>query len=214
MSRQGTSQALDIGPLSWVIDEVRASLGNSIAALKAFAGNSHDATQLKYAKTHLHQAHGALQIVDLDGISLITEEAERLLERFDADANACDAAMVSLVEHAFGGLLDYLDDLLAGSAHQPIRLYPHYRDLLKAVHADRIHPADLLFVDTNVRVADDAQPETVEPERLAAARVRFERGLLQFLRDVNRDAGVNDMAFAVRTVRSAQPRGAGRRSGP
>ena len=210
MSRQGTSQALDIGPLSWVIDEVRASLGNSIAALKAFAGNSHDATQLKYAKTHLHQAHGALQIVDLDGISLITEEAERLLERFDADANACDAAMVSLVEHAFGGLLDYLDDLLAGSAHQPIRLYPHYRDLLKAVHADRIHPADLLFVDTNVRVADDAQPETVEPERLAAARVRFERGLLQFLRDVNRDAGVNDMAFAVRTVRSAQPRGAGR----
>ncbi|CAN5355438.1 hypothetical protein BH10PSE17_BH10PSE17_34200 [soil metagenome] len=200
---------IDIGPLSWVIEEVRASLANAVGAIKAFAANPNDTTQLRFARTHLHQAHGALQIVDLEGVPLITGEAERLLDQLE-DGRPCDAATVALFERVFNGLMDYLDDLLGGSPHQPIRLFPHYRDLLVALKAERIHPADLLFPDMSAKVGDSDPIVPASHEALASARARFERGLLKFLRNLDRRAGLNEMAGAVRELRGSQPRGATR----
>ena len=208
MSRPSHAPALDIGPLSWVIDEVRASLGNSIGALKAYAAST-DSTQLRFAKNHLHQAHGALQIVDLDGIAIITEQAEALLEKLDQGTLTCDATLIGQIEHAFGGLLDYLDDLLSGNDHQPIRLYPHVRDLLRLNGAERIHPGDLLFPDMTVRITDVGSPAAHDAV-LPPVRARFERGLLGFLRGVGGAPALADMASAVAAVRDAQTRGSSR----
>ncbi len=47
--------------------------------------------------------------------------------------------------HAYQALLEYLEELLAGLPHQPVRLFPYYRSLLQVRGAERIHPADLFF---------------------------------------------------------------------
>ena len=84
-SIQSTSAApFDTGPLSWVIGEIRDALERSAKALQDAAGRSVEAqpTLLLHAKTHLHQAHGALQMVDVEGVDRLTGAAEKALDRF------------------------------------------------------------------------------------------------------------------------------------
>src|SRR3954471_17158650 len=74
----------DTGPLGWVMGEIREALGKSGAALNdasALAGDA-QADSLKHAKAYLHQAHGALQMVDVDGVGAMTVAAELALDRF------------------------------------------------------------------------------------------------------------------------------------
>ena len=60
---------------------------------------------------------------------------------------------------------------MAGAMPQPARLFPYYRAVQEALGAERIHPADLLFVDLSVQVPLPAR---------AAARQRARlRGLSQ-----------------------------------
>ena len=64
----------DVGPLSWVKGEIDHAIEHAQEALRAFAANSADPAQLKSSQTHLHQAHGALSIVGLEGITRVSEE--------------------------------------------------------------------------------------------------------------------------------------------
>ncbi|HEY6774859.1 MAG TPA: hypothetical protein VI140_12895, partial [Oxalicibacterium sp.] len=84
---QGGRDNFDTGPLSWVIGEIREALTRSRVALgealvQPDAENR--STTLRHAKTYLHQAHGALQIVDVDGVVIITETVEDLFDRFES----------------------------------------------------------------------------------------------------------------------------------
>src|SRR5690606_22891678 len=100
-------------------------------------------TTLRHAKTYLHQAHGALQIVDVDGVAIITETVEDLFDRFESGQLSLTDDSVHAIAHAYQALLEYLEELLAGMPHQPVRLFPYYRALLQVRGAERIHPADL-----------------------------------------------------------------------
>ncbi|MBC7574633.1 MAG: Hpt domain-containing protein, partial [Herminiimonas sp.] len=137
----------DSGPLSWVMGEIRETVGRSMAALsEAFAQDADaDARNalLRQARTHLHQAHGALQIVDVEGVAILTETIEDLFDRLESAQLTLTAEMVEAIDHACAALVEYLEELLAGAPPQPVRLFPYYRALLQARGAERIHPADL-----------------------------------------------------------------------
>ena len=62
----GRRSNFDSGPLSWVMDEIREALNQSRSALQNAVGKDSDSasTQLNHAIAYLHQAHGALQIVE------------------------------------------------------------------------------------------------------------------------------------------------------
>ena len=83
----GSPRKFDSGPLSWVMDEVREALNQSKSALQNAMGKDKDAadTLLNQAGAYLHQAHGALQIVDVEGASVITECVEDILRRVVAN---------------------------------------------------------------------------------------------------------------------------------
>ena len=68
-SPPGSVENVDTGPLSWVMVEIRESLNRSRAALQEALTQDAETqgTTLRHAKSFLHQAHGALQIVDVDG---------------------------------------------------------------------------------------------------------------------------------------------------
>ncbi|MDB5918413.1 MAG: hybrid sensor histidine kinase/response regulator, partial [Massilia sp.] len=176
----------DTGPLSWVIGEIREALGRSRAALDeaALRGADARATSLQHAKTHLHQAHGALQMVDVEGVGLMTEAAEQALERMRDGSLDCSPASFAAVADAYQAVIEYLDELVAGAAPQPARLFPYYRTLQEALGAARIHPSDLLFVDLSVTVDLPPQVTAAGPAApdYAACRARFEKSLLPFLK--------------------------------
>ncbi|MFC5480178.1 Hpt domain-containing protein [Massilia suwonensis] len=182
MTSSQPAPAFDTGPLSWVIGEIRGALERASTALQDAATRSSEAqpTLLLHAKTHLHQAHGALQMVDVAGVGLLTGAAERALERFKERTLDCTPETVKAVRDAFNAIGEYLDELVAGSAPQPLRLFPYYRALQELLGAERIHPSDLLDVDTSAaQVVNDVVPD------YAACRAQFEKALLPYLKSAD-----------------------------
>jgi chemosensory pili system protein ChpA (sensor histidine kinase/response regulator) len=178
-----TGAPFDTGPLSWVIGEVRDALASAGAALRDAAARSAPAqpTLLLHAKTHLHQAHGALQMVDVQGVDLLTRGAEEALDRFKDGALSCTPELARPVIVAFEAVTEYLDELVGGIAPQPSRLFPYHRALQELLQVERIHPSDLLFVDLESIVAPPGEPAQGAPD-YPACRQNFEKALLPYLK--------------------------------
>lgn len=103
----------DVGPLTWVKGEIDQALERAGAALDEFEKNG-EVTQFKFCRTHVHQVHGALDIVGLSGVTELTEALENLLQTLESDPGANAAAALPDVREALHGLRNYLDGLLAG----------------------------------------------------------------------------------------------------
>ncbi len=183
MTSSSHASAFDTGPLSWVIGEIRGALERSGTALAEAATRAAEAqpTLLLHAKTHLHQAHGALQMVDVDGVGLVTSAAERALDRFKERSLDCTPAHAQVVREAFGAIGEYLEELVGGAAPQALRLFPYYRALQELIGAERIHPSDLLQVDTAHAPAPAGAADAGAPD-YAACRAQFEKALLPYLK--------------------------------
>ncbi|WP_394777415.1 Hpt domain-containing protein [Undibacterium sp.] len=180
-----SEEQFDIGPLSWVMGEVREAITSAGKQLSDAIGQDSEtqATMLRHAKSYLHQAHGALQIVDIDGVSIVTETIEDLIDRLHAGQLELNGAHVEVISDAFHAVLSYLEDLLSGSPHQPVRLFPYYRSLLELRGADRIHPADLFFPALSVQeqIPELTVSQNILPVNYAGLRQRFEKLLLPVL---------------------------------
>ena len=199
----------DAGSLSWIMAEIREALDHSRSALVEAIRQDDDArpTTLRHARAFLHQAHGALQIVDIEGVALITETAEDLLERMESGQVAATPQAGQALDNAYQALLAYLDELLTGVPQQPVRLFPYYRALLELRGAERIHPADLFFPNLAVRPQPVLAAVTgVAPVNYAQLRKRFEMALLPFLKksDEAALASVADMLDVIGLVEQAQ----------
>ena len=184
-SPQG-ARDFDTGPLSWVMGEIREALNRSRTALQEAVAQDAEAqaTSLRHAKSYLHQAHGALQIVDVDGVAIITETVEDLLDRVDAGQLQLGSDLANAIGNGYTALIEYLDELLSGMPHQPVRLFPYYRALLEARGAERIHPADLFFPNLAIRpqLPITEPVPAAAPEQYASMRKRYEKALLPFLK--------------------------------
>ena len=183
----------DTGPLSWVMGEIREALARSRTAL--FEAGGRDAedqtTALMHAKSHLHQAHGALQMVDVDGVALLTQLAEVVLDRMRDGTLKCTSDHAQLLANMYQALVEFLEELLSGAPFQPVRLFPFFRDIQDLLGIDRVHPADLFFPDvSHVPELPAALPSSGAPTGTPdykALRQRFERALLPYLKAA--DAG-------------------------
>jgi chemosensory pili system protein ChpA (sensor histidine kinase/response regulator) len=213
-ARSDAQGDFDTGPLSWVMGEIRETLNRSKAAIREAVTHDVEAqqTSIRVAKSYLHQAHGALQIVDVDGIALITETVEDLLDRVEAGQLPLTQDLAQSIVNAYQALAEYLDELLSGVPHQPVRLFPYYRALLEARGAERIHPADLFFPNLAIRPQLPAgEPaHSAQPVRYLLLRQQFEKALLPFLKSADCDAelasaaAMRDIIGDIEEVQSGQ----------
>jgi len=201
------SADFDIGPLTWVKSEIDQALERSVGALRAYAANPADSNQIRFAQTHSHQAHGALQIVGLDGVTRLSEEVDGLLGDIAKAGGSPKPEAVAVAERAFSGITTYLDQLLAGEPNQPLRLFAIYRDLAQARGRDGVDPVDLYYPDLSQRPPRREMP----PVDLAGGdaaqynreqRGRYQRGLLKWLKKDG--SGIEDMRAAVAAVEAVQ----------
>ncbi|HXZ54873.1 MAG TPA: Hpt domain-containing protein [Burkholderiales bacterium] len=202
----------DVGPLSWVKGEIDHAIDHAQKALRAFAANSSDAAQLKSSQTHLHQAHGALSIVGLEGITRISEELEALLGAIEKEVSLRKADVFGLAERALAAIRVYLDQLMAGKPNQPLRLFPLYRDVVRA-RGGRADPTDLYYPNLSFRPPKrDKSVSVLKPgeaeKSLREQRGHYQRGLLKWLK--KDPSGAEDMRAAVEAVEALQGPGAQR----
>ncbi len=211
--RNESLEAADLAALSWCIGEIRESLATCERELRscvqpaagASPGGSDGLARLAAARSALHQAHGALSIVDLAGVTTVTGEVETVLERVSRGQLALDTALLDAVARSFAAILEYLDELVLGEPQQPLYLFPYYASLLQLREAERIHPADLFVVPVRAQfvVADDAA-RNCDAAELTAARVSFERGLLSVLRDPLDSEGLAALHASVARIGASQ----------
>src|SRR5450830_2106812 len=178
------SRQFDIEPLSWVMAEIREALGRSRTALFEAGGREREerATALQHARSHLHQAHGALVMVDVAGASLLTAGAEQALERFRDGSLEYTVDHAQVVSELYQAIVEYLEDLLAGAPAQATRLFPYYRALQTMLGVERIHPAELFFPPAPPPGLSIALADPVIAADYPAWRTRFEKSLLPFLK--------------------------------
>ncbi len=197
----------DLGPLTWV----KGELDSALAAARAAIGdwNEADLNPLKAAAAHLHQVYGALNIVDLKGVSLLTVEAERLLADMEAKAELRTRASADVVVSAIDALTGYLDELMAGAPHAELRLAPIYEAVVAQRGGEAPAPSELFFPDTDIRapkrVVELPLDDAARARAIHEARSRYQRGLLQVLQNKEPMLGLAHMDQAVREVERLAP---------
>ncbi len=196
----------DVGPLTWVKGEIDAALERADQSLQQYLGGDRsDLSQIKFGRTHLHQVHGALAIVGLDGVTQFTEALEAFLADLESGKRPADDAAVDLVRRSLQAIRHYLDDLLNGEPNQPLRLWDLYQSVQQARGLERVNPTDLFFPDLAVRPPRRqaaALPPAELNKRLRAERSRFQRGLLAWLRGDR--AGLALMRDAITAIEATQ----------
>ena len=150
---EGDLAVNDLGPLAWVLDELRKSLEGAAKALKRFVWDAEaargsdlaalDASQLRIARQQLHQAVGALEMVGLPGAAPVLRAMEAAVQKFVLQPEQCSHDAVAKIEYASFAVTEYLEGVLAGKPVSAVSLFPQYRDVQELLRADRIHPADL-----------------------------------------------------------------------
>ena len=142
----------DLGPLAWVLDELRKSLGGAVKSMRRFCARlnrlrnpdlaSLDAGSLRITRQQLHQASGALEMVGMASSSRAAGHGV-CSTKFVQRPELCQDDSAAIIERASFALIEYLEGVLAGKPVSPVALFPQYRDVQTLAGADRVHPADL-----------------------------------------------------------------------
>lgn len=142
----------DLGPLSWVIEELRKSFDVSIKGLKRFLSetsaaqsdlSAFDSGKLLIAKHHLHQVLGALKVLQIDEAAILADAMETVTGKFVQKPEMVTEDAIKKLEHASFAVLEYLESLLANKNVSSIGLFAQYRDVKGLAGFERVHPADL-----------------------------------------------------------------------
>lgn len=197
------TNSVDIGPLTWVKGEIDLALDRAGDLLRN-AGDG-DKTVIGQAAAQLHQAHGALAIVGLEGITQYSEALEHLFAAIESGETEYTAEVAEALEQGLFTIRHYLDDLVAGNPDQPLKLYPHYCTLLTLRGQPTPPESDLFYPDLSLRPPkrdnEPAAPADLT-RHLKTARMDYQRGLLKWLRG-NTD-GLADMRTALGQIESTQ----------
>lgn len=208
----------DLGPLAWVLDELRKSLDGAAKALKRFVRDAEaargsdlaalDASQLRIARQQLHQAVGALEMVGLAGPALVLRAMEAAVQKFVQQPEQCNQDAAGKIERASYALTEYLEGVLADKPVSAVSLFPQYRDVQELVKADRIHPADLWPFEwrwLEAELTEKAEPRNYDD----SARAVLDQSVLQLMKGKAPQAAKNlrelSLGFAARQA-DRQPR--------
>jgi chemosensory pili system protein ChpA (sensor histidine kinase/response regulator) len=187
----------DLGPLAWVLDELRKSLESASSALRRFVRDaglargqdmaSVDAGQLRIARQHMHQAVGALEMVGLGAPAHMLRAMEGAVQKFVERPELCNEAASAKVERAGFALTEYLEAMLMGKQVSPVALFPQYKEVQEIAGADRVHPADLWIVDWRWN-----EPQTPAAGQVLqydpAVRSRMDQAVLKIVKSADAQA--------------------------
>lgn len=205
------SNTVDMMTLSWYVPEIRESLLRVAEALdEQLAAPQGSTDAIMRARLHLHQTHGALQVAGMDGLVLLTQEAELVLAAIEEGSLSFDAQGASVLKRVLNAVVEYLEDLHQGGVMvPPLVLFPYYRELVGLRKVLPPDPTALLAIDldrvlpASVRAQVENGPDREERARNAARA--FERVLPALIRGENVDAAIATLHEAMLRLLRTQP---------
>ncbi len=184
----------DLGPLAWVLDELRKSLDGAAKAMRRFVRDAElaresdlaslDAGPLRIARQQLHQACGALEMVGMGTPTLLLRAMEAVVQKYVQRPEQCSDDAAAVIERASFALIEYLESVLAGKPVSPVALFPQYRDVQALAGAERVHPADLWPAERRLHEPAfqvNAAPLPYGPE----ARARLDSAVLRIVKSAD-----------------------------
>jgi chemosensory pili system protein ChpA (sensor histidine kinase/response regulator) len=181
----------DLGPLAWVLDELRKSLEGAVKSMRRFLRENAqskgseltvlDPAALRQARQYLHQASGALEMVGVPAVALMLRSMEQVAQKFAQEPSECTEPQVQVLERASFAISEYLETLLAGHKVSPVGLFPQFRDVQQLLGVERVHPADLWPHDA--RAVELVLPVTLPPLAYGPeVRGRFDQAVLRLVK--------------------------------
>jgi chemosensory pili system protein ChpA (sensor histidine kinase/response regulator) len=200
------SDSFDIGPLTWVKDDINQSLDSVLESVDALNMNPEETSGLRFAQTHLYQASGALDMVGLEGCKLFCSYLEQLASKLEKKELAASSEIIEAFTKAIKTLKYYIQELLNGSPDIPLRLYPVLKPVVTLM-GETVDESELFFPDTSNSVPKDVvSVEYSEEEYLkfiAEQRLLYQKSLLKWMQSKDVDA-LNSMYEALTNVTNAQ----------
>jgi chemosensory pili system protein ChpA (sensor histidine kinase/response regulator) len=207
-----TASDFDLGPLTWVQGEIDQALARGLESLAAYKAAPRDGTALKHARTHIHQAAGAIQMVGLDAVTAYTDEIERHLQRLENASPSDVEEGCDLVDRACRKLRIFLDELVGGASPVPLKLFPEYELMQQARGIKAAAPTDLFYPDLSPRAPKIATVKSVTSQKLPSFLIKqrrlYQRGLLAWLRGDEDSARI--MRDAIQGIEDVQTHSAQR----
>lgn len=200
------SENFDIGPLTWVKDQIDQSLSTVLDNLKTVQGNLHDTAPMRFSQTHLYQASGALDMVGLEGCKRFCAELEKLASRLEKKTLDATPELIDCFIKAVESLQSYLQDLLNGAPDIPLRLYPIIHPIVLAL-GETMDESELFFPDMSNSAPKDLPVKQLEaidyPAFIVEQRTDYQKSLLSWLQTKQNNA-LHSMTEAVSNVSQAQ----------
>lgn len=208
------AEEFDIGPLSWVKDEIDQALKSVLENLQSLAANPDNVSALRFSQTHLFQVSGALDMVGLQGCKRYSAEIEKVVGKLEKKSLPADEQAIETLKQSILLLQHYLQLLLNGAPDTPLSLLPALQKLAE-LQGETIEAQELFFPDTDIRVPRSVmEPDAVmaqyeEPDDAAAvaiaARQRpvFQAALLKWLKTSSNES-LQAMRGALDTVMHTQ----------
>ena len=199
----------DLGPLTWVKSEIDQALSRALEAIEQAASSEDErSSRLQFAQSHLHQARGALSIIGLDGLTQFTDGLDKLLGELAREEIALSEAVADVCRRSIAATGNYLDELSHGAPDQPLRLAQLHARIAMARGAEPPAEGDLFFPDLGTRIPRRPTPDVLdtaeEMRLLRAMRIRFQQGLLTWMRKADDPTGARMMCEAVAGIESRQ----------
>lgn len=181
----------DLGPLAWVLEELRKSLDGTVKAMRRFVREAEiaresdlaslDVGPLRVARQQLHQASGALEMVGMTAPALILRAAESAVQKYVQRPEMCSDDAANTIERASFALIAYLESVLAGKQVSAVTLFPQYKETQALNGVERVHPADLWPVERRFREPEfdiTEAPQDYTPE----ARAKLDNAVLRIIK--------------------------------
>jgi chemosensory pili system protein ChpA (sensor histidine kinase/response regulator) len=188
---------LNVESIVWVKNEIDQALELVRQQLEKYLRNPDDSDQLKSCREQIHQVHGVIEMLGLNGVAAVSWQMEKIINtlinsegKSDFDLDSFSRATLAL-SHYFGEIIDGLDN-------NPLRLFPAYQDL---VHAHGLHDVSegiLFFPDLSIQAPPQNEftsQDSIIPIEVVAKneRSKFQVSLLKWLRDATDKESLQQM---------------------
>lgn len=202
------SLEFDIGPLSWVKDEIDRALDDALTKTVEFAATPADPSPMRFCQTYVHQVAGALSMVGLEGGQRFAEEAERLAAALEKGQAGDAMENAGILSAALSSLRSYIQALADGAPDIPLRLFPEFKAMQMAQGVAQVQESELFFPDLfNSAPAglEHFVPDGMElPVYLNEQGQKYRKLLVQWLKAPDDQSLLSAMRDALEAVERAQ----------
>ena len=203
------SEAIDYTALNRVRHELTGKLNQARQSLEEFAGKPENTRHLLECIESLHQARGALRMIDLHGASLLAAEMENALRALEEKRIESTETILEVLLQAFIQLPDYLSRLSPARREALEALLPVINRLRDVSGEEPLTESAVFNPDLAIPVPPacfnshphDDQPDVQELAR--TYRQRYQAGLVEWYRAGGNNGGLHTLYEVLANLQQA-----------